>query len=137
MLVCSSATTPRKASGHHARRAEKGYHTRSEELIDNGLMLAIQPAPLPSAEDVHELLRVYDPELGMNIVDLGLVYRIQIDEEFGRVLVDMTLTTPACPVGPVIAPPHTRQLRVAFRRSQKSRQFRVDPSLGPGHDGLG
>lgn len=38
-----------------------------------------------------------DPELGINIVDLGLVYRIEIDEP--RVRVVMTMTSPACPLG--------------------------------------
>ncbi len=53
-------------------------------------------------EAVTEALReVYDPELHYNIVDLGLVYEVDIKD--GDVHVLMTLTTPACPVGPVIA----------------------------------
>lgn len=58
---------------------------------------------LPSDEEVREALKtVYDPELGISIVDLGLVYGVQVEPESRRVLVDMTLTTPACPLGPVI-----------------------------------
>ncbi|GAB6932438.1 metal-sulfur cluster assembly factor [Calditerricola satsumensis] len=48
--------------------------------------------------DVEDLLRqVVDPELGVNIVDLGLVYHIEITTE-GDVTVTMTLTTPGCPL---------------------------------------
>jgi len=57
------------------------------------------------AEDtVREALKqVIDPELFVNIVDLGLIYEIKIDEkEDGKndVQVDMTMTSPACPAGP-------------------------------------
>ena len=51
-----------------------------------------------TVEIVREALRrVKDPELGFNIVDLGLVYTIDITG--GDVLVEMTLTAPGCPVG--------------------------------------
>jgi metal-sulfur cluster biosynthetic enzyme len=47
---------------------------------------------------VRDALReVIDPELGINVVDLGLVYRIEAEE--GRLSVAMTMTTPACPLG--------------------------------------
>lgn len=50
-------------------------------------------------EGVREALRgVTDPELGINIVDLGLVYGIDVDEE-RTVRVTMTLTSPGCPAG--------------------------------------
>ena len=56
---------------------------------------------MPSEEQVREALRsVIDPEAGMNIVDLGLVYRIDAAED--HVQVAMTMTTPACPVGPML-----------------------------------
>lgn len=50
-------------------------------------------------DQVKEALsNVVDPELGFNIVDLGLVYSVQIDGS--KVYVDMTLTSMACPAGP-------------------------------------
>ncbi len=47
--------------------------------------------------DIREALRqVIDPEIGVNIVDLGLVYRIEVDG--GRARIAMTMTSPACPL---------------------------------------
>ncbi|HXO24497.1 MAG TPA: metal-sulfur cluster assembly factor [Streptosporangiaceae bacterium] len=56
----------------------------------------------PEQEDVFEALRdVVDPELGINVVDLGLVYGVDVDAE--RVAtIDMTLTSAACPLTDVI-----------------------------------
>ena len=47
------------------------------------------------------LRKVKDPELGLNIIDLGLVYEITVDGS-NNVHVDMTLTSPGCPAGPQI-----------------------------------
>lgn len=48
--------------------------------------------------DIIEMLRtIYDPEIPVNIYDLGLIYKIDIDAA-GNVKVDMTLTAPGCPV---------------------------------------
>jgi metal-sulfur cluster biosynthetic enzyme len=49
---------------------------------------------------LNALRTVKDPEVGVNVVDLGLVYAIQTHED--QVDVEMTLTTPACPAGPEI-----------------------------------
>lgn len=49
-------------------------------------------------DQVEEALRtVYDPEIPVNIFDLGLVYQIEVGDD-GKVLVIMTLTAPGCPV---------------------------------------
>jgi metal-sulfur cluster biosynthetic enzyme len=56
---------------------------------------------LPSPEDIREAIKeVIDPEIGMNIVDLGLIYDIMPNAETGVVDVNMTLTSPGCPAGP-------------------------------------
>ena len=73
--------------------------------IDNtaGAAATTTPAPQPTQttyDDVRETIRneVYDPELGLNIVDLGLVYDIDVVDH--KVDITMTLTSPGCPVGP-------------------------------------
>ncbi len=53
-------------------------------------------------EILESLKEVYDPEIGMNIVDLGLVYGVDWDDEKGKAHVDLTLTSPGCPLGPQI-----------------------------------
>ncbi len=54
--------------------------------------------PSPVEERIRAALReVIDPEVGMNVVDLGLIYGIEVAENHVRV--SMTMTTPACPMG--------------------------------------
>ncbi len=60
-----------------------------------------QPAA-PTAADVEEAMRdVIDPELGINVVDLGLVYGVTVDQN-NEAVIDMTLTSAACPLTDVI-----------------------------------
>ena len=61
-------------------------------------------------EIVREALKsVEDPEAGMNIVDLGLVYAVAVEP--GRVRVEMTMTSPACPVAPYLVDEATAAVR--------------------------
>ena len=57
---------------------------------------------LTAVEDVSEaLFEVIDPDLGVNVVDLGFVYDVQVDEH-GAAALRMTLTSPACPLNDFI-----------------------------------
>jgi metal-sulfur cluster biosynthetic enzyme len=57
---------------------------------------------MPTIDDVQEALtNVIDPELGLDFVELGLIYDIEVDQ--GEVFVSFTLTSPGCPIGPQVA----------------------------------
>jgi metal-sulfur cluster biosynthetic enzyme/nitrite reductase/ring-hydroxylating ferredoxin subunit len=70
-------------------------------------------APSSASDYLEALRQVIDPELMINIVDLGLIYSVEQDEENERkVTVDMTLTSPACPAGPQLV----QQSKMALER---------------------
>ena len=46
---------------------------------------------------IEEIKKIYDPEIPVNIYELGLIYKIEVDEK-NKVKIDMTLTSPNCPV---------------------------------------
>ncbi len=76
--------------------------TQSAAEAETGEAAAPAPAGTGDTEDVLEALRdVVDPELGVNVVDLGLVYGVTLDED-GSATIDMTLTSAACPLTDVI-----------------------------------
>lgn len=54
-------------------------------------------AEAAKSEIIEAIRTVYDPELPVNVYDLGLIYQIDVDED-GAANIQMTLTTPACPV---------------------------------------
>jgi len=69
---------------------------------------------------LNALYEVADPELGINIMDLGLVYGIAITGS--EVLVTMTLSTPACPVGGLI----TDHVKIAIREALPDYEAKVE-----------
>ena len=75
--------------------------------------MTAQPGRAPPTEDtIRDALRdVVDPEAGLNVVDLGLVYRIDVGA--ARIGVRMTMTTPACPLGDVIVESARNAIRAA------------------------
>lgn len=70
---------------------------------------------LPTSEEIFETIRakVRDPELMMNVVDLGLIYNVDVTEE-KTAEVTMTLTSPGCPAGPEIISNVQRELHTAY-----------------------
>ena len=82
--------------------AETTTGTEKIELPEVDLAAANAPNTKASVDDVTEALKdVVDPELGINVVDLGLVYGITLDED-DIAVIDMTLTSAACPLTDVI-----------------------------------
>ena len=74
---------------------------------------------------LEALKQVVDPELMINIVDLGLVYDIQQEED--KVKVEMTLTSPACPAGPQIV----QQSKMALEKVAGVKQAEIKLVLSP------
>ena len=71
-------------------------------MSDTATTDASSPSGRAKVEDVEEAMRdVIDPELGINVVDLGLVYGVHVDDANVATL-DMTLTSAACPLTDVI-----------------------------------
>jgi metal-sulfur cluster biosynthetic enzyme len=83
------------------RMDEVGIPSGSQEPVEAEEASAAG-AGTPTPDQLYEALKnVYDPELGINIVDLGLVYDVEVSET-GAVRIEYTLTTMGCPIGPLI-----------------------------------
>jgi len=70
--------------------------------------MKIDPNAWPLVDALHD---VHDPETGLDVVDMGLVYEVAFRPEDGAARVVMTLTTPACPAGGVLLDGVERRLR--------------------------
>ena len=92
-------------------------------------------SPTPNAPALDEdvvraaLRRVKDPELNLNIVDLGLVYRIAVDGP--KVSIDMSLTSPGCPSGPEIMTAAEQQIRTLDGVQDVAMNLVWDPMWSP------
>ena len=107
-------------------------HDTEETVVRGAAGMPEAPAERgkPSIEDLEEAMRdVVDPELGINVVDLGLVYGIQESE--GVAVIDMTLTSAACPLTDVIED----QSRTALVGSGLVKEIKINwvwnPPWGP------
>ena len=85
--------------------SEQTESAPEETVVRGAAGMPEPPAPsadAPSLDDLEEAMRdVVDPELGINVVDLGLVYGIQTEGR-KKATIDMTLTSAACPLTDVI-----------------------------------
>jgi metal-sulfur cluster biosynthetic enzyme len=74
-----------------------------EQDVKTQSPVAAEEAPVGDLREriLQALMQVYDPELGINIVDLGLVYSVDVHEG-GDVDISYSLTTMGCPIGPLI-----------------------------------
>ena len=73
------------------------------------------------------LYDVFDPEIGLNVVDLGLIYQIDFFEDEKIIQAIMTLTTQFCPMGESIQSDVTQSLTNAFREYQVNVNLTFDP----------
>lgn len=73
------------------------------------------------------LQNVTDPEIGLNVVDLGLIYQVDFDEPNGKISVAMTLTTQFCPMGESIVNGVTQAMQQTFPGSQVQVDLTFDP----------
>ncbi|MCS7187570.1 MAG: metal-sulfur cluster assembly factor [Armatimonadetes bacterium] len=87
---------------------------------------------MPTKEQILEALKqCYDPEIGINIVDLGLIYGVEIDEATGKVKVTFTLTTPFCPLGPMLVD-QIREIVASFEGVKEvETELTFDPPWSP------
>ena len=104
-LRSQKVTDQAKAEGSHDEESAVPDDQAGEESEGETSAIplkAVDDIGRATAQDVREALhQVIDPELGIDVVDLGLVYGIEIDE-LGRAIITMTLTTPACPLTDLI-----------------------------------
>jgi metal-sulfur cluster biosynthetic enzyme len=92
----------------------------SRETITNNTILA--------DEALHHLRDVYDPELDINVVDLGLIYQLDFNEQEKQVYVLMTLTTRFCPMGSAITAGVEKCLQQNFPGYEVTVHLSFDPA---------
>jgi FeS assembly SUF system protein len=110
----TSVEAPPKARVQDIEEAASDTQVRQRDYLDG--FLKAEPPKLVEGEPGGELYEaviaalkdIYDPEIPVNIYDLGLIYGVEVDE--GHVHVNMTLTTPHCPVAETM--PTEVELRV-------------------------
>lgn len=77
---------------------------------------------------ITALQNVYDPEIGLNVVDLGLIYQIDFDEDTQKIICTMTLTTQFCPMGESICDGVKNALQHSFAGYTADVNLTFEPS---------
>ncbi len=131
-----AATPPRRARVDDAVESAGDKLERKKDYLEG--FLSQKPASATPSEpggDLYEavieaLKEIYDPEIPVNIYDLGLIYGVEVDGE-GAAHVSMTLTTPHCPVAESM--PGEVELRVASVPGIRDAEVNLvwDPPWGP------
>ena len=112
-------------------------HVRAQARLSRGLPRAAsrpRPAPVEPGGDLYEavieaLKDIYDPEIPVNIYDLGLIYDVEITPD-NHAMVTMTLTTPHCPVAESM--PGEVELRVGAVPGRRRCRGRIWSGIRPG-----
>ena len=100
----------------------------SPEAQDQQASEAAAETPSTELDYIEALKQVIDPELMINIVDLGLIYSVsQDDDDNTKVAVEMTLTSPACPAGPQIV----QQAKMALERLHDVGEAQITMTMSP------
>lgn len=79
---------------------------------------------------IKALKEIYDPELPVNIYELGLIYQIDIDEKSGKIKILMTLTTPNCPVADTLP----EEIRHTVKSLTGAKEVEVKLTFDPPYD---
>ena len=132
----AGAKPPRARVEDAVEESPRDTMTRKRDYLEGFLQKKPEslPASAPGGElyeaVVDALKEIYDPEIPVNIYDLGLIYGVDVDDE-GGVVVTMTLTTPHCPVAETM--PGEVELRAASVPGVRDAEVNLvwDPPWGP------
>ena len=93
----------------------------------------LRPKEVIESEVVEALKTIFDPEIPVNIYELGLIYNVDVRDD-RSVEVRLTLTSPMCPVAGTLPPEVEVKVAQVDRRHRRDRRSRLGSALGTEHD---